>query len=90
MEDQKFERITEGELAELKATREAWQHTRNAITDAWLTIQKCNKDLVKLEASHDDFGAKYKKVQDSILTKYGEVNIDLQTGIITYKPESKS
>jgi len=83
-ETTQLEKITPEELAELRQKREALFNTSDSITKAYLTQQKCVDDLVRFRNLYDVQAKGFNDVQKAITDKYGEVSVDLQTGVITY------
>jgi len=83
-ETTQLEKITPEELAELRQKREVLFNTSDSITKAWLTQQKCVDDLARFRNLYDVQAKEFNAVQKTITDKYGEVSVDLQTGVITY------
>ena len=83
-ETTQLEKITAEELAELRQKRELVFNTKGAIANAYLTKQKCIDDLAHFAKIYDLQAKDFNAVQKAITDKYGDINVDLQTGVITY------
>jgi hypothetical protein len=83
-ETTQLEKVTDEELAELRQKREVLFNTSDSITKAYLTQQKCADDLARFRSIYDLQAKDFNEVQKAITEKYGEINVDLQTGVITY------
>jgi regulator of PEP synthase PpsR (kinase-PPPase family) len=83
-ETTQLEKVTDEELEQLREKRNTLFNTRDGVTDAYLTKQKCNRDLAYFESVYDQQVKEYNDVQKAITEKYGNVRVDLKTGILTY------
>lgn len=83
-ETTQLEKITAEELAELRQKREILFNTSDSITKAWMTQQKCIDDLANFRSLYNQQLANFNVVQKAITDKYGNVSVDLQSGVITY------
>lgn len=83
-ETTQLEKITAEELAELRQKREVLFNTSDSITKAYLTQQKCADDLILFRNLYDSQAKDFNAVQKTITDKYGNVSVDLQSGVITY------
>lgn len=83
-ETAQLEKITPEELAELRQKRELVFDTSDRISKVWLTQQQCIEDLARLREFYTEHAKDFNNVQKALTDKYGEINVDLQTGVITY------
>ena len=79
-----LDRVSSAELLELRQKRELVYDTSDRIAKVWLLQQKCIDDLVYLRGLYDEHAKSFNSIQKVITDKYGEVSIDLQTGVLTY------
>lgn len=83
-ETTQLEKITAEELAELRQKRELVFNTSDSIAKAYLMQQKCIEDLSHFRKMYDHYAKDFNDVQKDITEKYGNVSVDLQSGVITY------
>ena len=90
-------KFTEEEMNELKSLQQAYAGVQNALGGITVQRMRLENQTVELDGAEAQVKSQYsdnqKKEQDfvsKINAKYGDGNLDLNTGVFTPRPEEES